>query len=312
MTPLVIQTENIPQECSDWLAGRVDLHICPSDSLQFSELLPQAHGLVIRTYTTVDLSLIQKAHNLKVVGRAGVGVDNIDIQGCNQNNIRVVHTPEANSEAVVEFVLSTMLSKLRSVRKITTAIDINAWKLHREESNSPRQFNETTLGIIGFGRVGSRLGKVATGLGFRVLYFDIKEIEEDFGCQCVDMKTLLEESNVVSIHVDGRAENTNFVDASVLSKMNTDTIFINTSRGFVVNPNDLAMYLIKNPQGFAILDVHVNEPFTPNYPLIGIDNANLYPHIAAKTATAMKNMGWVVKDIDAVLKGKKPKYEATT
>jgi len=312
MPPLVIQTEIIPQKCSDWLAERVDLHICPSDSLQFKELLPRAEGLVIRTYTTVDLSMIQMANNLKVVGRAGVGIDNIDIQSCKQNNIRVVYTPDANSEAVVEFVLSTMLAKLRPVTKITTPLDSTEWKLHREEYVSPRQFNETTLGIIGFGRVGSRLGKVATDLGFRVLYFDIQEIKEGFGCQVVDMKTLLQESNVVSIHVDGRPENNDLINTKVLAEMNTDALFINTSRGFVVKPNDLAMYLSKNAQAFAILDVHDPEPFTKNYPLLGIDNVSLYPHIAAKTATAMKNMGWVVKDVEAVLRGEKPKYEANT
>ena len=79
MPPLVIQTENLPQECSDWLAERVDLHICPPESLRFKELLPEAQGLVIRTYTTVDTNMIQAAKNLEVVGRAGVGTDNIDI-----------------------------------------------------------------------------------------------------------------------------------------------------------------------------------------------------------------------------------------
>jgi len=310
MAPLVIQTENLPEECSDWLAERVDLHICPHDSLRFKELLPRADGLVIRTYTTVDLSMIQMANNLKVVGRAGVGVDNIDVQSCNQNNIQVVYTPDANSEAVVEFVLSTMLATLRPIHKITTPLDIDEWKLHRDASVSPRQFNETTLGIIGYGRVGSRLGKVARGLGFRVLYFDIREIEEEFGCQFVDMKTLLRESNVVSIHVDGRPENNNLINTSVFAEMKIDSIFINTSRGSVVHPHDLATHLTKNTQAFAILDVHDPEPFTTNYPLFGIDNANLYPHIAAKTATAMKNMGWVVKDVEAVLRGEKPKHEA--
>ncbi|MBC8203117.1 MAG: hypothetical protein H8E91_04740 [Planctomycetes bacterium] len=311
MPPLVIQTENLPQKCSDWLAQRVDLHICPSDSLRFKELLPEAEGLVIRTYTTVDVSMILQASNLKVVGRAGVGIDNIDLQGCKQHNVRVVHTPDANSEAVVEFVLSTMLAKLRPVHKIETPLDIDAWKLHREASVAPLQFNEMTLGIIGFGRVGSRLGKAAKNLGFRVLYVDIKKIQNDHGCDSVDMKTLLQESNVVSLHVDGRSENKNFVNARVLSEMKVDGMLINTSRGFVVNTNDLAAHLSTNPQAFAILDVHDPEPFTTNYPLLGMDNASLYPHIAAKTASAMQNMGWVVRDVAAILVGEEPKYEAT-
>ena len=310
MKPLVIQTENLPQESSDWLAARVDLHICPSDSLRFKELLPEAQGLVIRTYTTVDAAMLQAANKLVVVGRAGVGIDNIDIHACIENNIRVVHTPDANSEAVVEFVLSTMLPRLRPLHKIETTLDIDEWKLHRDASVCQMQFNETTLGIIGFGRVGSRLGMTAKNLGFKVLFYDIKKIEDDHGCDLVDLDLLLRESNVISVHVDGRPENNNFICAEAFSMMKPDALFINTSRGFVVNSNDLTSHLAQNPAAFAILDVHNPEPFTSSYPLLGIENANLYPHIAAKTETAMKNMGWVVKDVDLVLRGEEPTYEA--
>jgi D-3-phosphoglycerate dehydrogenase len=311
MPPLVIQTENLPQECSDWLAERVDLHICPPESLRFKELLPEAQGLVIRTYTTVDTNLIQAAKNLEVVGRAGVGTDNIDIQACIQNNIRVVYTPDANSEAVVEFVFSTMLPKLRPLHKIETTLDLDQWKLHRDASVCQGQFNETTLGIIGFGRVGSRLGIMAKSLGFRILFYDIKSIENDCGCNSVDLDTLLLESDVISVHVDGRPENSNLINAEILTKMKPDALFINTSRGFVVNSIDLTSFLAQHPDAFAILDVHNPEPFTPAYPLLGVENVNLYPHIAAKTETAMKNMGWVVKDVDLVLHKEEPVYEAT-
>ncbi|MDP6542133.1 MAG: NAD(P)-dependent oxidoreductase [Phycisphaerales bacterium] len=311
MRPIVIQTENLPQECSDWLAQRVDLHICPSDSLRFKELLPDASGIVIRTYTTVDEEMIASANNLLVVGRAGVGVDNIDLLACKNHKVSVVHTPQANSEAVVEFVLSVMLPLLRPVHKIATALDIDEWKLHRDASITQRQFDETTIGIIGFGKVGSRLGKATTALGFRVLFCDIQEIEEQYGCNQVDMETVIKESNVISVHVDGRVENHNFLHAGVFKMMKQGVVFINTSRGFVVSTNDLADHLVHNPSTTAVLDVHQPEPFTTSYPLLGKSNAVLYPHIAAKTETALKNMGWVVKDVYAVVRGEEPKYEAT-
>ena len=311
MKPTVIQTENLPQECSDWLAQRVDLHICPPDSLRFKELLPTASGLVIRTYTVVDAEMIAKATKLRVVGRAGVGTDNIDVLACTQNNIRVVHTPQANSDAVVEFVLSVMLPLLRPVHKIETPLDIDEWNLHRDASMSQRQFNETTIGIIGFGKVGSRLGMVARSIGFGVLFCDIQKINEQYGCTPVNMETLLKESDVVSVHVDGRSENKNLLDASLFKMMKSDVLFINTSRGFVVNTSDLADHLAHYPFTRVVLDVHQPEPFTTSYPLLGKQNATLYPHIAAKTETAMKNMGWVVKDVEAVIQGDEPKYEAT-
>ena len=169
MKPIVIQTENLPQECSDWLAERCDLHICPADSLRFKELLPKAQGLAIRTYTSVDCAMLEAAPNLKVVGRAGVGVDNIDLQSCNERGVTVVHTPEANSESVVEFVLTTMLSQLRALHYVTSAVSQKEWNALRDASVNQNEFSETTIGIIGFGRIGSRLGKMAkrTGMGGR-------------------------------------------------------------------------------------------------------------------------------------------------
>ena len=310
MQPLVIQTENLPQACSDWLASRVDLHTCPADSPRFMELLPEAEALVIRTYTTVDEEMIRVGNKLKVIGRAGVGIDNIDLFCCKKNNIKVVHTPNANSEAVVEFVLSTMLPRLRPLHQTETPLDIDAWKLHREASVNPKQFSEITIGIVGFGRVGSRLGTMAKCMGFRVVFADIKTIKDTHGCHQVEMAELLASSDVISIHVDGRAENNNLVSLEVLALMKHDVLFINTSRGFVVNPDELATHLSQNPNSYAILDVHDPEPFTVNYPLLGLNNTSLFPHIAAKTDTAMHNMGWVVRDVDKVLRGEDPMYQA--
>lgn len=309
MPPLVIQTENLPQSCSDWLASRVDLHICPADSLRFIELLPEAEALVIRTYTTVNEKMINTAGKLKVVGRAGVGIDNIDLLCCKKNNIKVVYTPNANSEAVVEFVLSTMLPKLRPLHKIESPLDIDEWKLHREASVNPKQFGEVTIGIVGFGRVGSRLGKLAKYMGFRVVFTDLNAIKDTHGCHQVEITELLALSDVISIHVDGRAENKNLVSKEVLASMKKDVLFINTSRGFVVNPNELAAHLSRNPESYAILDVHDPEPFMANYPLLGLKNTSLFPHIAAKTQTAMQNMGWVVRDVEKVLRGEDPVYQ---
>ncbi|HIB02088.1 MAG TPA: hypothetical protein EYO31_09600, partial [Phycisphaerales bacterium] len=206
MQPIVIQTENLPQECSEWLAKRCDVHMCPAASLRFKELLPQAQGLVIRTYTTVDREMVELAPNLKVVGRAGAGVDNIDLQACSEHGITVVHTPEANSESVVEFVLTTMLARLRSLQTLTISLSQEEWNALRDVSMTQKEFSETTLGIIGFGRIGSRLGKAATSMGFHVVFHDLLDISKTHGCKQVELGQLLTESDVISIHVDGRKE----------------------------------------------------------------------------------------------------------
>ena len=306
MKPIVIQTENLPQECSDWLADRCDLHICPADSLRFKELISTVEGLVIRTYTIVDKAMIDDAPNLRVVGRAGVGVDNIDLVACKERDITVVHTPDANSESVVEFVLTTMLSSLRTLHEVTCGLSQKEWNSLRDASITKKEFSEMTLGIIGFGRIGSRLGKAAKSLGFRVVFNDVLDIQEKHGCEQVHLQNLLAESDVITIHVDGRKENNHLCNTTMFRAMKSTVIFMNASRGFVVDDYALTDFLMHNTTAYAILDVHDPEPITSECPLLHVPNATLYPHVACKTKTAMANMGWVVKDIEAALSGKEP------
>ena len=309
MKPIVIQTENLPQVCSDWLAERCDLHICPVDSLRFKELLPQAHGLAIRTYTTVNRTMLSEAPNLKVVGRAGAGVDNIDLLACKERGVEVVHTPSANTVSVVEFVMTTMLSSLRTLNEVTCSLNQKEWNALRDASMTQKEFSETTLGIIGFGRIGSRLGKMAKLMGFNVLYNDLLELDESHGCTATRLEQLLFESDIISIHVDGREENKHLCDAKLFRQMRSDALFMNASRGFIVDSYALTDFLAHNTNARAVLDVHDPEPITSEYPLLHVPNAILFPHIACKTSTATVRMGWVVKDIDAVLRGEQPKFK---
>ncbi len=312
MKPIVIQTENLPIVCSDWLSQRCDLHICPADSLRFRELLPNAEGLVVRTYTIVDDAMLDSAPKVKVVGRAGVGVDNINLNACWKRDVSVVHTPDANTESVVEFVLTTMLANKRTLHTVSTGLHQTEWNALRDASLTQKEFTETTLGIIGFGRIGSRLGKLARGLGFNVLFHDLLQISETHDCVQVDAERLLAESDIVTIHVDGRKENTHLCSKDMFSMMANDVLFINASRGFIVDAYALADFLSHHPESNAILDVHDPEPIPPEYPLLHLPNATLYPHIACKTKTASVNMGWVVKDVMAVLCGEQPAYKVTS
>lgn len=266
-------------------------------------------GLVIRTYTVVDRAMLDEAPNLQVVGRAGVGVDNIDLVACKERDISVVHTPDANSVSVVEFILTTMLSSLRSLHEVTCALSQAEWNSLRDASITKKEFSETTIGIVGFGRIGSRLGRAAKALGFRVVFNDVLDIQEKHGCEQTQLQHLLEESDVITIHVDGREENNHLCNTAMFSAMKPAVLFMNASRGFVVDAYALTDFLKHNSTARAILDVNDPEPITSEYPLLHVPNATLYPHIACKTKTAMVNMGWVVKDIDAVLSGKEPRYK---
>jgi phosphoglycerate dehydrogenase-like enzyme len=312
MRELVIQTEHLAEDASRWLAARCELVRCAANDSRFESLLHRAAGLVVRTYTVVDESLLVRAPKLKVVARAGAGLDNIDVAACRKRNIEVVYAPDANTQSVVEYVIALMLDELRPRLAINRSIDSSEWSRLREETVGLRQLDELTLGILGLGRVGKRLAKAATGIGMNVIYNDVIDIDptQRFGAQPVDVRTLFATADVLSVHVDGRSANRGFVSEELFGKLKPGAIFINTARGLVVDNLALAAWLKSNPGATALLDVHEPEPFGSEYPLLGLPNAKLYPHLASRTHTAMNNMSWVVRDVVAVLEGRKPESAA--
>lgn len=311
--PLVIQTETLDPTAQAWLRERVDLRVCPYDDPGFMDLLPQADGLVVRTYTRINRALLDRAPNLKVVGRAGVALENIDIPACRARGIEVVHTPAANTQAVVEFVLCLLLDALRPRVFLDGPLEGRDWHDARNDLQGDCHLSDLDVGILGFGRIGSRVGTVLTALGCTVRYHDIKGIpaDERHGCEPVSLEELQKTSQVLTIHIDWRDGNHHFVDAGFLSTLRPDTIVVNTSRGLAIDPTALADWLQANPKARALLDVHdPHEPLDAGYPLLGLPNAHLAPHIAAATAPARLNMSWVVRDVVAVLKGETPKWPA--
>lgn len=310
---IVIQSEPLAEEARQWLAERCDLRMVSYEDPAFHDALREAHGLVVRTYTRVDQTLLDHAPNLRVVGRAGVGLDNIDLDACRARNIQVVHTPQANTQAVVEYVVGLIADALRPRDVITQPVDVRTWSQLREQHTSIRQMSELTLGILGLGRIGKRLSGVANAIGFHVIYNDLLEIESDLrhGAIPVSVADLFQQSDVLSIHIDGRPSNRNFIDQALISQLKSDVVFINTSRGFVIENKALADFMRQCPTAQAYLDVHEPEPIDESYPLMNLPNVHLYPHLAARTEMALNNMSWVVKDVMAVMKGNAPKHSAT-
>ena len=313
LKPLVIQTEHLDKSAAAWIAERCELVVCPwEDERRFAELLPRADGLVIRTYTKVDDALLARAPRLKVVGRAGVGLDNVDIRACERRGVTVVSTPGANTRAVIELVTAYTLDALRPRQTLDHALPKAEWNTLRADLIAPRQLSDLTLGIIGLGRVGSGVARVGSALDMRVLYHDIAEISaaQRDGAFPVPLERVLAESDVLTIHVDGRASNRHLINAAALARCRADVLFINTSRGFIVDTAALAAFLRANPAAKAMIDVHDLEPIASDNPLLGLPNAKLTPHIAAATRTAHANMSWVVRDVHRVLSGEKPDHPA--
>ncbi|MEN0021183.1 MAG: NAD(P)-dependent oxidoreductase [Planctomycetota bacterium] len=309
---LVIQSEELDAEAAGWLAARTNLQRVLFDSDEFGRLLPQADGLVVRTYTRVDRRLLDAAPTLAVIGRAGVGLDNIDLEACAERGIAVVHTPGANSRAVVEYVLALTFDALRPRLFLQESMDLVAWKKLRGELIAPRQLSDLTVGVLGFGRIGSQVARAMTALDADVLYHDVREVEEGdrFGAKPVTLHELAERSDVLTVHVDGRPGNRHLVNADVFGRLKSDVVFINTSRGMVVEPRACAAFMGAHSGATAMLDVHDPEPIEDDSPLWQLPNVHLAPHIAGATATAKRAMSWVVKDVWRVLAGEKPCYAA--
>lgn len=310
--PLVLQTEELDPAPAAWLAERARLVRAGEGDAAFATLLAEADALVVRTYTQVNESFLARAPRAKVVGRAGVGLDNIDLDACRRRGVRVVHTPDANSQAVVEFVWSLVFDAMRPRLFLSEAIDKKRWGETRKELRARRQVCDCVLGVLGLGRIGRRVARVGTALGMRVIYHDLLEIPEADrgGATAVSRDELLRQSDILTIHVDDRPGNRALLDASAFTMLKPDVVFINAARGFLVDAAACADFFIKHPAATAMLDVHEPEPFGATYPLLDIKNVHLSPHIAAATDAAQVNMSWVVRDVWRVLNGEPPQFAA--
>lgn len=312
--PLVIFTEQLDRDAELWLRERCDVESCPvGDAARLRERLREAQGLIVRTYTRVDGALLDSAPQLKVVGRAGVGLDNIDVAECRRRGVEVVHTPDANGDAVAEYVFAMVLAEVRPMRYLDAAMEAEAWHALRKRVVMPRQLREMTLGILGLGKIGSRVARIARGFEMRVMYHDLVEIPvaRRHGALPVSREELFAQAEVLTVHVDHRASNRHLINAVALEKMKPEVILINTSRGMVVDHAALAEFLRRNASARALLDVHEPEPIEAGNPLLGMANAKLAPHLAAATRLAHANMSWVVRDVWRVLNGERAEFLAS-
>jgi phosphoglycerate dehydrogenase-like enzyme len=303
MTPSILITEQLSDEAFDWLAARAQVVRLGVDDPQFNDALATASALIVRTYTVVDDALLQRAPVLTVVGRAGVGLDNIDLDACKARDVRVVHTPDSNTQAVVEYVLSVLSHAMRPLQPIAGASDAAQWGQLRNDVMVLRQWSDLRLGILGCGRIGSRVACLAKAIGMETACCDLRQLDLDqlHGARQVDLDTLLCSSDVLSVHVDGRPENRHLLTTEHFKAMPEDALLINTSRGFVLDHAALAGVLAQRPAMRAMLDVHDPEPVGADNPLLAVPNATLLPHAASRTQTAQRAMSWVVRDVAEAL-----------
>ena len=305
--PLIVVTEPLSERAVHYLRAHGEVLCVPPESV--SDVIGRAEALVVRTYTIVDEALLSQAPRLKGVGRAGVAFDNIDAPACRRRGIEVVHTPEANTLAVVDYTIGMMI--LLNRRYWPMAGPMSGEEFHAARSRMFGRFlSDATLGIIGCGRIGSRVGRAAAGLGMKVLYNDILDIRVDYPATAVDKPTLYRSSDIVTIHTPLTDQTRHLINADSLGQFQMGGQFINAARGQCVNYHDLADAIRLGRIGAAGIDCHDPEPPPPDYPMFAVmgDNVILTPHIAARVPAAMERMCDVVYDIVNVLQGRPPQF----
>jgi D-3-phosphoglycerate dehydrogenase / 2-oxoglutarate reductase len=268
------------------LTGALEVDYEPKISRE--ELLSRVENydaLVVRSRTKVDAEVIARGTRLKIVGRPGTGLDNIDMRAANARGVEVVNSPEALVEAVAEHVIGLMLSLARSIPASDASMKAGRWEKERFIGT---ELKGKTLGIAGLGRIGRRVAEVARVLGMSLLGYDVIEVPQEtlasLGCRMVDLDTLFASADFITLHVPLTTETRHMVDPRRISLMKESSFLINTSRGEVIDEAALSRALAAEEIGGAALDVFESEP--PSREIVSAPNIITTPHIGGQTKDA--------------------------
>ncbi len=242
-------------------------------------------ALVVRSRTKVDAEVIAHGARLKIVGRPGTGLDNIDLRAANARGVEVVNSPEALVEAVAEHVIGLMLALARGIPAADASMKAGRWEKERFVGI---ELKGKTLGIAGLGRIGRRVAEIARVLGMSLLGYDVIEVSQEtlssLGCRMVDLDTLFASADFITLHVPLTTETKHMVDQRRVSLMKRSSFLINTSRGEVIDELALAKALAAGEIGGAALDVFETEPPRPE--TVAAPNLISTPHIGGQTKDA--------------------------
>jgi (S)-sulfolactate dehydrogenase len=249
-------------------------------------LLAEARALIVRNRTRVDAALLDAAPRLRVLGRLGVGLYNIDLEACRRRGLEVIPAAGANADSVAEYAILSVGMLIRGAFQSTAAIAAGEWP--RERLSTGREMAGKTLGILGFGDIGRRVARLARAFGMRVIAHDpVLPIDHsgwaETGTEAVPLATLVAEADAVTLHVPLEPATRGLVSAEFLAAMKPGAVLVNASRGGVVDEAALAAALRAGHLGGAVLDVFEQEPLAPGNPLASAPSLILTPHIAGAT-----------------------------
>jgi D-3-phosphoglycerate dehydrogenase len=263
-----------------------------------AEVIAPYSGLIVRSQTKVTEEVLDRAESLKVIGRAGIGLDNVDVEAATRRGILVVNAPQSNIVSAAEHTIALMLAQARNIPQANSALKAGQWERERFQGV---ELHGKTLGVVGLGRVGTMVAQRALAFGMRVVGYDpyvSKDRAKQLGVELMpNLEALLVQSDIVTIHLPRTAETEGLIGEREIALMREGARIVNTSRGGIVDERALVNALREDKLAGAALDVFSEEPVPKAHPLLVLDQVVVTPHLGASTQEAQDKAGAAIAEM---------------
>lgn len=257
---------------------------------ELKKVIAEVDGLAVRSATQVTAEILEAAKNLKVVGRAGIGVDNIDLEAASKKGVIVMNTPSGNTITTAEHAISMMCALVRNIPQATASLKNGKWEKNKFMGT---ELYQKTLGVVGCGNIGKIVADRALGLKMNVVGFDpflSDDIAEELGIKKVNLLELFQQADVISVHTPLNEKTKDLLNKEAFQEMKKGVYILNCARGGIINEDDLAWALSEGIVAGAALDVFVEEPVPADHPLLTFEQVICTPHLGASTEEAQENV----------------------
>jgi len=299
MTYKILITDNLSPQGLARLENAEDIEFDLITGLspeEFVKTIPPYHGLIIRSSVKVTKEVLAAASNLKAIGRAGVGVDNVDVDEASMRGVIVMNTPGANTMATAEHTMALLLAMCRHVGQAYSSLKEGKWD---RKKYMGVQLYRKTIGIIGMGRIGARVALRCQAFGMTTITYDpylAEDVAEELGVERVNLPDLFARADFISLHAASTPETKHIINAESIAQMKDGVRIVNAARGALIDEAALVEGLKSGKIAAAALDVFPEEPLSENSPVREFDNVIITPHLAASTLEAQRDVGTQIVD----------------
>ncbi len=303
--PVVLIAEELAPSAVAMLGDEVEIrHVDGADRSALLPALADADAVLIRSATTIDSEALAAAPRLKVVARAGIGLDNVDVPAATARGVLVVNAPQSNIITAAEHALALLLAVARHIPAADASLRAGQW---RRSAFTGVEIAEKTVGVVGLGRIGQLFAARIAAFGTTIIAYDPylqPARAAALGVTLVDLPTLLAQADIISIHLPKTPETAGLIGAAELATVKPGVLIVNAARGGLIDEQALADALREGRVGGAGIDVFVSEPPGPDHPLIGLPNVVVTPHLGASTVEAQDKAGTAVaRSVRLALRG---------